>query len=231
MRIGIVGAGYVGLVTAACLAHLGHEVTCLDVDAARIAELRAGRVPIHEPRLDELVAEGLASGRLSFASDAAGLRGADLVIVCVGTLDADEEWDGAAVRAAVVGLAHDETLPRGIVIRSTLLPGTAVRIAAEVRAIDPSVRLAHNPEFTREAVAVADFLAPDRVVIGVDDRDEAAAAELVAKLRQAYAPLDAPFVVTDLTSAETDQGRLQRLPRRQDGIRERARAPCRRDRR
>jgi len=202
MHIAIVGAGYVGLVTAACLAHLGHDVVCMDVDAARIEGLRAGRVPVHEPGLDDLVAEGLASGRLRFATDTAALRAAVLAIVCVGTLDADEEWDGAIVRASVVALAQDDTLPRAIVIRSTLLPGTAARIERDVRAIDPHVRLAHNPEFTREAVAVSDFLAPDRVVIGVDDRDEADAAGLVAALRQVYAPLDAPVVVTDMTSAE-----------------------------
>jgi UDPglucose 6-dehydrogenase len=202
MRIAIVGAGYVGLVTAACLAHLGHDVVVLDVDEARIDGLRAGHVPVHEPGLDDLVAEGLANGRLSFAGTPAAMRGATLTIVCVGTLDLDEEWDGAVVRAAVIALAQDASLPRAIVIRSTLLPGTAMRIAAEARAIDPGVRLAHNPEFTREAVAVADFLAPDRIVIGVDDRGESGAAALVEALREVYAPLSAPLVVTDLASAE-----------------------------
>ena len=96
------------------------------------------------------------------------------------------------------------SLPRGIVVRSTLLPGTARALAAEARAVDPSVRLAHNPEFTREATAVADFLAPDRVVIGVDDLGEDPAADrLAADVARVYAPLDAPTVVTDLTSAET----------------------------
>jgi UDPglucose 6-dehydrogenase len=204
MHLAIVGAGYVGLVTAACLAHIGHEVTCLDVDAARIERLHAGFLPVHEPGLDELVAEGLGNGRLRFAVDHAAISGSDLVIVCVGTLDAEEEWNGEVVRAAVRGIAGDPALPRHIVIRSTLLPGTAAGIAAEVRAIDPSVRLAHNPEFTREATAVADFLAPDRVVIGVDGHDDGGAgAALAASLRAVYAPLEAPVVVTDLTSAET----------------------------
>jgi UDPglucose 6-dehydrogenase len=204
MHIAIVGAGYVGLVTAACFAHVGHDVVCLDVDTARIARLRGGDLPVHEPGLDELVAEGLQAGRLRFAVDYAETRGADIIVVCVGTLDADEEWDGAIVRAAVRQIAADTDLPRNIVIRSTLLPGTAVGIAAEARDIDASVRIAHNPEFTREAVAVKDFLAPDRVVIGVDGHDDGAAGTALAEtLRAVYEPLEAPVVVTDLTSAET----------------------------
>ncbi len=204
MQIAIVGAGYVGLVTAACLAHIGHRITCLDVDETRIERLRQGELPVHEPGLDDLVAEGLANGRLRFSADYAAIQGRELAIVCVGTLDAAEEWNDAIVRAAVRGIAADSSLPRSIVIRSTLLPGTAAAIAAEVRATDPSVRLAHNPEFTREAVAVADFLAPDRVIIGVDGHDDGGAGTALAEmLRAVYAPLDAPTVVTDLTSAET----------------------------
>ncbi len=204
MHIAIVGAGYVGLVTAACLAHVGHDIICLDVDAARIERLHRGDLPVHEPGLDELVAQGLANGRLRFAVDYGALRGSDMVVVCVGTLDADEEWNGDIVRAAVRQIAADEELPRNIVVRSTLMPGTAVGIAAEIREIDARVRIAHNPEFTREAVAVKDFLAPDRVVIGVDGHDDGAAGTAFAEaLREVYAPLEAPTVVTDLTSAET----------------------------
>mgnify|MGYP001819307701 CR=1 FL=1 len=204
MHIAIVGAGYVGLVTAACLAHVGHEVVCLDVDAARIEHLSEGRLPVHEPGLEALVAEGLAAERLRFTTTYADTRGADMIIVCVGTLDAEEEWNGEIVRAAVRDIAADAELPRAIVIRSTLLPGTARAIAAEAADIDESVVLAHNPEFTREAVAVDDFLHPDRVVIGVDGHDDGAAGTAVAEaLRQVYEPLEAPVVVTDLTSAET----------------------------
>ena len=204
MHIAIVGAGYVGLVTAACLAHLGHDIVCLDVDAARVARLRAGVLPVHEPGLDELVAKGLREGRLRFAEDATAIRGAELAIVCVGTLDPDEEWDDGIVRAAVRDIASDPGLPRAIVIRSTLLPGTAADIARQMQAVDASVRIAHNPEFTREAVAVADFLAPDRVVIGVDGHDDGAAGSALAEaLQRVYAPLTAPVLLTDLTSAET----------------------------
>ena len=204
MQIAIVGAGYVGLVTSACLAHLGHEVVCLDIDSARVERLISGDLPVHEPGLDELVTEGLDNGRLRFTDDYAAIEGCDLVIVCVGTLDAREEWSDHIVRAAVSDIAADGRLPRAIVIRSTLLPGTARAIAEVAAAIDDSVRLAHNPEFTREATAVSDFLNPDRVIIGVDDHQEdAAAAALVESLRRVYGPLDAPVLVTDLTSAET----------------------------
>jgi UDPglucose 6-dehydrogenase len=204
MHLAIVGAGYVGLVTAACLAHKGHHVVCLDIDSARIERLHGGDLPVHEPGLDELVAEGLANERLRFTSDYADTRAAQVIVVCVGTLDADEEWDGAIVRAAVRGIAADPRLSRNIVIRSTLMPGTAAALAQEMRAVDPDVRIAHNPEFTREAVAVADFLAPDRVVIGVDGHDDGDRGTALAEaLREIYAPFEAPVVVTDLTSAET----------------------------
>ena len=204
MQLAIVGAGYVGLVTAACLAHLGHDLICVDIDAERIENLRRGDLPVREPGLDELVAEGLGSGRLRFSSDYGAIVGCELVVVCVGTLDANEEWSSHNVRAAIAGIAADARLPRQIVIRSTLLPGTAAGIAEEIRDIDPSVRIAHNPEFTREAAAVSDFLKPDRVVIGVDGHDDGAeGATLAAALGRVYAPLDAPLVVTDLTSAET----------------------------
>ena len=204
MHVAIVGAGYVGLVTAACLAHLGHDVVCVDVDARRVARLRQGHLPLHEPGLDELVAEGLTSGRLAFAADAVAMRGAELVVVCVGTLDPDEEWNGGVVEAAVLAIAADASLPRAIVIRSTLLPGTASAIARRIASMDAGVHLAHNPEFTREANAVRDFLSPDRIVIGVDGHDDGAAGSaLVDALRRLYGPLEAPVVVTDLTSAET----------------------------
>src|SRR3990170_3161965 len=140
MDVAIVGAGYVGLVTAACLAHLGHAILCLDVDTARVDDLGRGQLPVREPGLDELVAEGLASGRLRFSADRTALHGSDLVIVCVGTLDADEEWTDSIVRSAVRDIASD--------------PG------------EPAARLAED-------------------------------------LRSMYSALDAPVVVTDLTSAET----------------------------
>jgi len=201
MQVSVVGAGYVGLVTAACLAHLGNHVRCIDIDAARVERLRRGELPIREPGLDELVAETVAAGRLTFHTDVAASHGSRFVIVAVGTLDADGEWFGGLVTRAVEDLARDPGVPRSIVVRSTLLPGTAVAIAAAVKAIDPAVELAFNPEFTRESTAVSDFLVPDRVVIGVAEPH--AGGPLIDDLRHLYAPLEAPIVVTDLTSAET----------------------------
>ena len=199
MLISVIGAGYVGLVTAACLAHLDNEVRVVDIDAARVERLRAGDVPIHEPGLDDLVHEGLASGRLSFHADPAATHGSSLVIVAVGTLDRAGEWTVDLVEKAVTGIASDPAAPRHLVIRSTLMPGTAVRLAARVRDIDPRMRVCFNPEFTREANAVRDFLEPDRVVVGAG----ADADALVAELHQLYAPMGKPIMDTDLTSAET----------------------------
>ena len=205
MHIAIVGAGYVGLVTAACLAHLGHDIVCLDVDAARVARLHAGDLPVHEPGLDELVGGGPPAGRLRFAGDRGAIRGAELVIVCVGTLDPDEEWDDATVRAAVRDIAsRSDAAPRHRHPQHAAAGHGRRSSPARCAAIDASVRIAHNPEFTREAVAVADFLSPDRIVIGVDGHDDGAAGSALAEsLRRVYAPLEAPVLVTDLTSAET----------------------------
>jgi UDPglucose 6-dehydrogenase len=197
----VVGAGYVGLVTAACFARLGNEVRVLEMDEARVARLRRSELPIREPGLDELVNEGLSTGRLTFDTDPATLHGTRLAIVAVGTLDQKGDWTDRAVRAAVLAIALDPSAPRAIVIRSTLLPGSAAAIRDAARAVDPTVELAFNPEFTREGSAVNDFLMPDRVIIGVTDpRDPE--TDLVDDLRRLYAPLEAPIIVTDLTSAE-----------------------------
>jgi len=164
-----------------------------------VERLRAGDVPIHEPGLDDLVHEGLASGRLTFHADAAATHGSSLVIVAVGTLDRAGEWTVDLVEKAVTGVASDAAAPRHLVIRSTLMPGTAVRLAARVRDVDARMRVCFNPEFTREANAVRDFLEPDRVVVGAGPDADA----LVAELHQLYAPMRKPIMDTDLTSAET----------------------------
>jgi UDPglucose 6-dehydrogenase len=203
--ISVIGAGYVGLVTAACLAKLGNAVRVLDVDEDRIRRLRRGELPIREPGLDELVSVATSGGRLEFDSDPRCIRGTALAIVAVGTLDGDGEWTDVFVRATVDAVARDAGAPRSIVIRSTLLPGTAVGIARSTRAVAPQVEIAFNPEFTREGTAVADFLAPDRVVIGLGEPGTAAtptSATLAERVHALYAPLGVPIVVTDLTSAE-----------------------------
>jgi UDPglucose 6-dehydrogenase len=199
--ISVVGAGYVGLVTAACFAKLGHRVVCVDIDAERVEGLRRGGTPVQEPGLSELVSEGLDSGRLSFNADPSALRGTELAIVAVGTLSRDGEWTDEIVRRVAMALVRAPEMPRRLVIRSTLMPGSAASIHAGAREIDPEVEIAHNPEFTREATAVNDFFNPDRVVIGV--ADPSYTGGLAAALRHLYEPFDAPIVVTDLTSAET----------------------------
>jgi len=199
VNISVIGAGYVGLVTAACLSKLGHTVRCIDSNEERVEQLGRGAMPIAEPGLRELVSAGQTAGTLTFHSSPEASRGTDLTIVAVGTLDEAGHWTADQVRRTVLDIAGAD-LSRSIVIRSTLMPGTARDILAEARTLDPRIEIAHNPEFTREGSAVSDFLAPDRIVIGVEVRD--GDSELQQMLVAMYEPIDAPKVVTDLTSAE-----------------------------
>jgi len=198
--LSVLGAGYTGLVTAACLARMGHTVRCVDRDRTKIADLCRGVLPFREPGLDEAVTAGLASGRLSFFDDLHALRGTEAVLVAVGTLDAAGEWTADHLEGAVAAIVADEEAPRTIVIRSTVLPGTTASLDARARRVDARVEIAFNPEFTREGTAVRDFFTPDRIVVGttrdVEDSDA------VAFLRLLYGLLSAPLVVTDTNSAE-----------------------------
>lgn len=198
-RIAVVGAGYVGLTTAACLASLGHQVVCADIDVAKVDRLTAGTVDLPEPGLAELVDGARAAGRLAFVVGApAAVRaqgGAEIVFLCVPTpMGPGGVADLAAVEA-VLGEVRD-VLPAGalVVTKSTVPVGTAARTAALLGRDD--VGVVSNPEFLRVGSAVEDVLAPDRIVVGSDDRD---AAERVAAL---FAGLGAPVVVTDAASAE-----------------------------
>lgn len=200
LALSVVGAGYTGLVTAACLARMGHVVRCVDRNSERVADLSRGVLPFREPGLDEAISAGLASGRLSFSDDPATIRGTEAALIAVGTLDADGEWSADHVEAAVVQVARDLSAPRTIVVRSTLLPGTAARLDALARQIDERVEIVLNPEFTRQGSAVRDFFTPDRIVIGTTrPAAESAATEL---LRRVYSPLSTQLVVTDAASAE-----------------------------
>ncbi len=196
-RILVVGAGYVGLTTAACFAHLGHDVICADIDRAKVASLSAGVVPIREADLDRLVAEGIARRRLRFVISAESVAGAcDFVFVCVPTpLHADGETELGYLLAALESVAPNLQPGSVVVTKSTVPVGTAPKIAAALGRSD--VALASNPEFLREGSAVADFLAPDRIVIGAEDP---AVAHRVAEL---YANVEAPLILSDPTSAET----------------------------
>jgi UDPglucose 6-dehydrogenase len=203
-RIAVIGAGYVGLTTGACLASLGHRVVCADIDAEKIAALRGGVVSILEPGLGELVAEGVAAGRLEFVvgareaiAPAGGLgdEPVEVVFLCVPTPMGS---GGAADLAAVEAVAREvrDLLPRGCVVvnKSTVPVGTAARTKRLLGRRD--VAVVSNPEFLREGSAVHDFLHPDRIVVGCDQQD---AAERVAAL---YSRLGAPTLLTDAASAE-----------------------------
>ncbi len=199
MHVSIIGAGYVGLVTGAGLARLGHAVSLVEINPARLGPLLEGRVPFHEPGLQELLSAGLASGTLRATGDVGeALAAAELVMVCVGTpLRDDGDADLSQVAAACRDIArHAPSLP--VVVRSTLPLGSTVHLAEWLGRPDLSGVLT-NPEFLRQGSAVADFLKPTRIVVGcVGGADSAA----VAQVRSLFAQLDAPFMVTDFASAE-----------------------------
>jgi UDPglucose 6-dehydrogenase len=196
-RILVVGAGYVGLTTAACFAHLGHDVICADIDRAKVASLSAGVVPIREANLDRLVAEGIAERRLRFVIAAEAVAATcDFAFVCVPTpLRADGETELSYLLTALDSVASRLQPGSVVVTKSTVPVGTAPKIAAALGRAD--VALASNPEFLREGSAVADFLSPDRIVIGAEDPT---VARRVAAL---YAGVEAPVILSDPTSAET----------------------------
>ncbi|MGH3785466.1 MAG: UDP-glucose dehydrogenase family protein [Pseudonocardiaceae bacterium] len=199
-RIAVIGSGYVGLTTGACLASLGHHVVCADVDETKVTRLSRGEVSILEPGLPDLVAEGLAAGRLRFVMGAAaavgqGADAAEVIFLCVPTpMGAGGAADLSAVEAVATEIRT--LLPSGCVVvnKSTVPVGTAARTARWLAR--PDVAVVSNPEFLREGTAVQDFLKPDRIVVGCDAQD---AAERVAAL---YARLGAPAVLTDAASAE-----------------------------
>ena len=174
MKIAIIGTGYVGLVSAACLASWGHQVVGIDKDASKIAALRQGIVPIYEPGLDDLIEQAVGQGLLSFSTDAApAIAAADVVMIAVGTppRQRDGEADLAFVYAAAKEIAASLNGFTVVVTKSTVPIGAdddIERIIAKARP-DASFAVASNPEFLRQGSAVADFQMPDRVVIGVDD--------------------------------------------------------------
>ncbi|MEU3016262.1 UDP-glucose/GDP-mannose dehydrogenase family protein [Nocardiopsis sp. NPDC007018] len=205
MRVSVIGTGYLGATTAACLAEMGFEVIGLDVDEAKISTLRSGRVPFFEPGLDELLTANLETGRLRFTTDVAEVAEfADLHLICVGTPQRDDS--GAAdlryVNSAVDQLAPHLTRPTVVVGRSTVPVGTAATLAARLSALAPvgaEAELGWSPEFLREGFGVEDTLRPNRIVIGTDSpRVEKA----VRALWQRQVDDGTPFLVTDLQTAE-----------------------------
>ncbi len=198
LEIAVLGAGYVGLVTAACLTRLGHRVVVVETDPHRLAALEEGNVPFSEPMLDDLVAEGLASRALRVTGDPAdALPGADAILICVGTpLAADGTADLTQVRSACAAIStHAPLTP--VVVRSTLPPGVAESLAIWLGRTDQRT-IVVNPEFLRQSTAVHDFLAPTRIVIGTADGAPCAVSRLVERI---YAQTAAPVLVTDYASA------------------------------
>ncbi len=201
-RICVIGAGYVGLVTAACFAELGHQITCFDVDEEKVREIGQGGVPIYEPGLEPIVRSNVRSRRLvATASQAVALQDADFVFFCV---DTPSMLDGGAdlsrVRRAYFDVATALGNRRPILVnKSTVPPGTVDAIHALLPRVANSTgpfHVASNPEFLREGHAVADFMHPLRVIIGARDR---ATAEAVARL---YLTLNCPVLITDPATAE-----------------------------
>ena len=220
MRLSVIGCGYVGLVTGACLAAAGHEVICTDIDADRIARLQAGRVPIFERHLDQILAAARQAGRISYTADAGeAIRAGDAIFICVGTPPKESgEADLSAIDNVARQIAEEARQPKLVIEKSTVPARTGLELqralAAYGRNSKLTFRVASNPEFLREGTAVEDFFHPDRIVVGVEDDSSAAA------LREIYRPIlersfhcplhngtcppghEAAFLVTTINSAE-----------------------------
>jgi UDPglucose 6-dehydrogenase len=205
MRLTVIGCGYLGATHAAAMAELGHDVLGMEIDLAKRTALAEGRVPFYEPHLAELLAKGVASGRLRFTDSYAEVAAfGELHFVCVGTPQQAESLaaDVRQVEAAIEGLAPHLEHPALVVGKSTVPVGTAARMSARLAELAPAgseAMLAWNPEFLREGFAVEDTVHPDRVVIGVQD------PRAEKQLRDFYAPMvdgGAPLVATDYATAE-----------------------------
>jgi len=204
MKIAMVGTGYVGLVSGACFSEFGWDVVCVDNNADKIAMLEAGKMPIYEPGLDDLVARNVAAGRLSFTTDlGSAVKDAEAVFIAVGTPSrrGDGHADLSYVFQAAEDIARHAEGYTVVVTKSTVPVGTGREVLARIKAVcpDAEIEIASNPEFLREGSAIEDFKRPDRVVIGADTER---AAETVGAL---YRPLylrDTPIIFTSLETAE-----------------------------
>ena len=204
MKVTMIGAGYVGLVSGACFAEFGVDVCIVDLDHSKIEALQQGRIPIYEPGLDTLVTENARDGRLTFTTDiAAGVADADAVFLAVGTPSrrGDGHADLSYVFAAAEQVAKAATAPFVLVTKSTVPVGTGTQIKEIVAKARPDLRIdvASNPEFLREGSAIGDFMRPDRVVIGVESE------QALKVLKRLYRPLyliETPVVATSIETAE-----------------------------
>ncbi|MFE7067020.1 UDP-glucose dehydrogenase family protein [Microbacterium sp. NPDC057658] len=207
MRMSVIGCGYLGAVHAAAMASLGHDVVGIDVDEGKVADLTAGAAPFFEPGLAELLEEGVRSGRLRFAADPAAAAGAEVHFLAVGTPQSASRpaADLRFVDAAIDGLLPHLQPDAVVAGKSTVPVGTAARLARRIA--ETGATLAWNPEFLREGWAVHDTLRPDRLVVGAEDtRQGAAAVDLLRRVYAAAIDAGAPFLVTDLATAELVKG-------------------------
>jgi len=204
MHIAVIGSGYVGLVTGACFAEFGVDVTCVDVDAGKIERLTNGEIPIYEPGLEQLITKNVQAGRLRFTTDLASATAQSLVIfLAVGTPPrADGSADLSYVEKAAEEIAQHIDSYKVIATKSTVPVGTGRHLASIISRHQPrpaEFSVVSNPEFLREGAAISDFMRPDRVVIGGSD------PEAIAIMRDLYRPLyliETPFVITSLEGAE-----------------------------
>ena len=220
MRLSVIGCGYVGLVTGACLAEAGHDVVCTDIDRERIAKLNAGGVPIYEHHLEQILASARKAGKLSYTADAGeAIRAGEAIFICVGTPPKDSgEADLSAIDHVARQIAAEAKSPKLVVEKSTVPARTGLALSRALSAYSKNsnvkFRVASNPEFLQEGTAVADFFHPDRIVVGVEDPCSA------AELREIYRPIlersfrcpvhngtcppgrKAEFLVTTINSAE-----------------------------
>jgi len=211
MKITIIGSGYVGLVTGACLAELGNHVLCLDVDANKVAMLDAGKVPIYEPGLEQLIANNKKSGRISFTTNVEkSVEHGDLQFIAVGTPpDADSRADLQFVLAASKNIAKYMTSFKVIINKSTVPVGTADKVQSVINEVQAKrgtqipFSIISNPEFLKEGAAIDDFMRPDRIVIGSEEDDDGIKAREIMK--SLYAPFNRNHERTyymDIRSAE-----------------------------
>jgi len=189
VRLTVIGCGYVGLVTGACLAAAGHEVYCTDIDEKRIEQLKAGKVPIYEQHLDEVLKRTMAEKKISYTADAGeAIRAGEVIFICVGTPPKDTgEADLSAIDNVARQIAQEARTPKLVVEKSTVPALTGVQLQKALAAYSQqgSVKfeVASNPEFLREGTAVEDFFHPDRIVVGVENEKSAEV------MRQIYAPI------------------------------------------
>src|SRR6202142_3665082 len=201
MKLPLIGTGYVGLVPGTCFAEVGHEVLCVDNDAAKVKLLRSGGIPIYEPGLDELVKKNTAAGRLTFTdSTADGVQQSDVIFIAVPTPpQADGSVDMSFIEKVARDIAAAMTTYKIVVDKSTVPVKTGEQVAETIKRYCPAkvdFDVVSTPEFLREGFAVGDLMKPDRVVIGTRS------PRPVAMMREIYAPFNAPIVVTDINSAE-----------------------------